>query len=598
MTGIFSDLADLWNPARDYSKRPIDWSTEKASESLWSAQRDIMQSLADNRYTAVHAAHGLGKSKIASLAMGWWIDSHPIGEAFVISTAPTAAQVASILWRELTRLHEKAELPGRITRAGFPHWFIGNKEVGYGRKPADYQESAFQGIHDRYVLVVIDEACGVVQHIFDAIDALATNPYARVLAIGNPDDPGSHFAKICQPNTDWNVLHLDALRSPNFSKAQIIGHKSAGFGYQNPRYPLTWALMRAENIPFSTEEIPEYMVDLLTGPLWVEERIRTWAGFTKTAFLDYLPDELENLVRRRTTQSPIFQAKVRGVFPTESNTGVIPLGWVQLAVNRWNDLYGNPDDKSPASLRAIEPGRMVLGVDVAHGGEDETVFAHRYGNIVEKLTKYRIADTMEIADNVSSFMHVPGAVAVVDVIGVGAGVFDALRRYKTDGLIQGNPVAFNASAQSGRKDLLGQFTFRNDRSAAWWHMRELLDPSRGSNIALPDDERLIQELVTVQYKHNVGGVIQVEGKDEIKKRIGRSTDSADSVIQSFWVNGQPFNFEPIEWGQGRGPAPIKYGGYDPFTDEDFAVRAGTGTGSNFRPERGMGIGGGKEWWES
>ena len=47
--------------------------------------------------------------------------------------------------------------------------------VAYGRKPADYDPAAFQGIHARYVLVIIDEAGGVPKSIFDAVDALATN---------------------------------------------------------------------------------------------------------------------------------------------------------------------------------------------------------------------------------------------------------------------------------------------------------------------------------------------------------------------------------------------------------------------------------------
>lgn len=598
MGSVFGELAELWNPERDYMRRPANWCRDVGKSHLWSAQEEIVQSVVDNRYTAVHAAHGLGKSAIAARIMGWWIDSHPVGETFVISTAPTAAQVASILWRELARLHEKAKLPGRITRAGFPHWFIGNTEVGYGRKPADYQESAFQGIHDKYVLVIIDEACGVVQHIFEAINALATNEYARVVAIGNPDDPGSHFATVCKPDSDWNVIHLDALRSPNFTKAAVIGHKSKGYGYANPRFPLTWALMRAEGIPFSTEPIPEYLVDLITGPLWTEERIRDWGGFTQTSHLQYSFDELATVVQRRCASSPIFMSKVRGIFPNESNTGIIPLGWVQMAVNRWKDIFEDYNGKREVSLLAHEPGQRVVGIDVAHGGKDETVFAIRYGNILHELHKYRVADTMEIADNASGFLQEPGSMAVVDVIGIGAGVYDALRRYKSDGLIVGQPLAFNAATQSNRKDLLGQFRFRNDRAAAWWHMREMLDPSRGSKVALPPDDRLIQELVTVQYKHNVGGIIQVESKDEIRKRLGRSTDTADAVIQSFWISGQPMDIQAIEWGAGSRSGVVQYQGYNPFTDEDFAVTPGFGSGSQFEPAHGMGRGSGNpEWWE-
>lgn len=597
MTSPFIQLAELWNPEKSYLQRPVEWCADVTDDYLWHSQREIFKSIVDNRYTAVHAAHGLGKSALAARAIAWWIATHPPGDAFVVSTAPSAAQVSAILWRELSRLHTKAKLVGRVLRAGYPQWFIGSQLVGYGRKPADYEESAFQGIHERYVLIVIDEACGVVKHLFDAVDALATNEHARVLAIGNPDDPGSHFASVCKPDSDWKVFHLDALRSPNFTKENVIGHKSDGYGYANPKYPLVWALMRAENIPFSTEKIPYHLVDLLTGPLWVEERIRRWAGFTKTSHLDYAPDELEVMVRRRCAASPLFTAKVRGTFPTEGSTGVIPLGWVQQAVNRWRDVYDRYDGKRAISLEAATPGRRVLGVDIARQGEDETVFSIRYGNIVEKLVKFQIADTMEVADNAAAYMHEPGTVAVVDVIGIGAGVYDALRRYKSRGEIIGQPIAFNAAAQSHRTDLLGEFRFRNDRAAAWWHFREMLDPSRGSNVALPDDERLIEELVAVQFKHNVGGIIQIESKDDIKIRLGRSTDSADAVIQSFWVDAAPANFEAVEWGDGRQSGVVPYSGYNPFTDEDLAVRPGIGgTGSDWaRNNYGLFTPGNSDW---
>jgi hypothetical protein len=80
--------------------------------------------------------------------------------------------------------HRKAGLPGRITLDA--KWYIGNELVAYGRTPADYDPAAFQGIHARYVLVIIDEAGGLPKSIFDAVDALATNVDARVVAVGNP----------------------------------------------------------------------------------------------------------------------------------------------------------------------------------------------------------------------------------------------------------------------------------------------------------------------------------------------------------------------------------------------------------------------------
>lgn len=525
---VFSRVADAWDDAKGYLKRPVEWIQDKAKAHPWSIQREICESVRDNRYTAVPSCHGVGKSWTAAAIIAWWIDSHPQGSAFVVSTAPSAAQVSAVMWREVAKLHRKAGLAGRITSAGYPMWKIGPELVGYGRKPADYEESAFQGIHARYVLIVIDEACGVVEHLFNAIDSLATNENARVLAIGNPDDPSSHFAKICQPDSLWNVIQIDALRTAGMTREKVIGPDP-----KRPLYPLTAQLMRAERISFSTEVIPAELYSDLTGPLWVEERIRNWAGVGQSEIGVIADDALI----RRCAASAIFMAKARGVFPTTSNTGVIPLGWVQLAFNRWQDWQ---DAGCPGV-----PGRVVVGVDVARGiGEgDESALAVRQGNVVRSIETFKSDDTVETAERAARYLTVPQCMAVVDVIGIGAGVYDTLRRWSADpahAVISEN-IEFNASAQSGRTDLLGSFVFRNDRAAAWWNFRELLDPSRGSKIALPPDERLMQELTAPGYDHYVGGRLKVEEKPEIRKRIGRSTDRADAVIQSFWVQGMAYD---------------------------------------------------------
>jgi len=125
-------------------------------EFWWSGQREIAGMVVRNRYSAIKASHDVSKSHTVSRLACWWIDVHPPGEAFVVTTAPTTAQVEAILWRYIGAAHRKAGLPGRISFDA--KWYIGQELVGYGRKPADYDQAAFQGIHARYVLVIIDEA--------------------------------------------------------------------------------------------------------------------------------------------------------------------------------------------------------------------------------------------------------------------------------------------------------------------------------------------------------------------------------------------------------------------------------------------------------
>jgi hypothetical protein len=546
-----------WGKADNvYQADPVLW-IRKNGEEVWSQQRHIMESVRDNRYTAVHSAHDLGKSFIASRIIAWWIDTHPPGTAFVVSTAPSAAQVSAIMWREVGKIHKAAGLPGRINRAGYPQWYLEGELVGYGRKPADYEQSAFQGIHAEFVLVVIDEACGVSQHLYDAVDSLATNENARVLAIGNPDDPASHFAHVCQPDSGWEVIHLDGLRSPNITEERVIGPDPT-----NPKYPLLAALMEAEGIPYSTEKVPKAMRPMLINEQWIEERIQRWANVGPSMLANLPWPVLCEKVRTSCEGSNLFTAKVRGIFPTSASEGVIPLGWVQRAVERWRDLQGatNPSEV------AATPGDFVLGVDVARTGDDETCFAHRYGSYVTKIEHFRITDTMEVADRAATYLYEPRSMCVVDVIGIGAGVYDALRRFKSQAIIVGTPVPFNAAGQTNRRDRLGQFRFLNDRAAAWWNLREMLDPSRGSNLALPDDETMIEELVSPKWVHHVGGKIKVESKEDIKRRIGRSTDAADALIAAFWVSGDHHQEPFVPWAKGSRPSPggavIPYGEFE------------------------------------
>jgi hypothetical protein len=554
-------LAALDQNSEVFLRDPVAW-VRSNGEEVWSKQAEILESVRDNRYTAVHSAHDMGKSFIASRAIAWWIATHPPGTAFVVSTAPSAAQVAAIMWREVGKIHRSAGLIGKINRAGYPQWFIDGELVGYGRKPADYEDSAFQGIHAEHILVVIDEACGVSQSIYDAVDSLATNEDARVLAIGNPDDATSHFRKVCEPDSGWNVIHLDALRSPNMTHERVIGDDP-----ENPHYPLVAALMEAEGVPFSQEPVSDFMRKMLVNEMWVEERIERWANVTKRTAEHTLhqdgPAALKQRLLTATEGSPLFTAKVRGIFPTSSSEGVIPLGWVQRAIDRWRDERVHPR----------EPGDYVLGIDVARSGDDQTAFAHRYGSLVTKIERMRIADTTVIADRAAAYLHEPRCSACVDVIGIGSGVFDLLRRYKTSGTIVGTAYGFNAAAQSHRRDKLGQFRFLNDRAAAWWNMRELLDPAFGSNIALPDDEALIEELVAPKFDFNAGGTLKVESKDDIKKRLGRSTDTADAVIAAFWIGGSHPPVEALKYESRptRGGV-VRYEGFESWLEDTLGTQ--------------------------
>jgi hypothetical protein len=224
----------------------------------------------------------------------------------------------------------------------------------------------------------------------------------------------------------------------------------------------------------------------------------------------------EQRARQWGETSALYKNRVLGEFAVGDEDGCIPLPWVELANARWEELQG--DGWGPATS---------IGVDVARSGRDKTCLAIRNGNAISELRTFAHGDTMQTTGRVAALLRAhPNATASVDIIGIGAGVFDSLRE---QGL---KPSAFNASAKADGKDRSGELGFLNLRAEAWWHLREELDPAFGATLALPPDDQLIADLVTPHYTETSRGLIQIEGKDEIRKRLGRSTDSADAVVMA------------------------------------------------------------------
>lgn len=193
---------------------------------------------------------------------------------------------------------------------------------------------------------------------------------------------------------------------------------------------------------------------------------------------------------------------------------VIPAAWVDAAIARGR---ATPRPSVPMD---------GMGVDVARGGRDQTIIARRHGAWYDQLLAYPGATTPS-GPAVAALVVAarPGQATVgVDVIGVGAAAFDAL---PPD--LESVAVNVASAAPDGATDRSGQLTFGNYRAYLWWRTREALDPDTGDGLALPDDEQLRQELCAPRFFVR-SGKVWVESKDDVIKRIGRSTDRADAVM--------------------------------------------------------------------
>jgi hypothetical protein len=328
---------------RRWALHPGRWVRERLGQTVWSKQSEIMASVRDHRKTAVRSGHGVGKSHTASLIACWWLDTRPPGQAFVVTTAPTGAQVKAILWRYIRRNHKRGKLPGRVNMT---EWLIDDELVAIGRKPADHDEAAFQGIHARYVLVIIDEACGVPEQLWIAADALATNIDCRLVAIGNPDNPASHFRKVCAPGSGWHAIGISAFDSPNLTG----------------------------------EEVPEQVALSLVSREWVEEKRREWGEdnplYRSKVLGEFSPDSPYQVVRqsdvaacRIDLETPYAEAELTPVeLGVDVGGGgdetVIRERRGRVAGREWREHTDRPEVIAPLVLRAIrESGAARVKVD-------------------------------------------------------------------------------------------------------------------------------------------------------------------------------------------------------------------------------------------
>ena len=191
----------------------------------------------------------------------------------------------------------------------------------------------------------------------------------------------------------------------------------------------------------------------------------------------------------------------------------------------------------PASLAHDQLNVTHVGFDIARFGGDVTVFAPRSANVVYECIEKGSQDTMETAGDIVAFQrNNQGSIGIIDIIGLGAGVYDRCQEvYEEQDWANVDMIfPFIASMRTEWTDTSEQLQFRDSRSAAWWNMRQLLDPAYESKIILPDDRELRAELVAPGYTSLSDGRIKVEPKEDIRTRLGRSTNRADAVIMSFW----------------------------------------------------------------
>lgn len=452
---------------RNYKKDPTRWARERAGVELWSKQQHIIESVRDHPQTAVHSCHAIGKSFVAATTVAWWLDVHPVGEAFVVTTAPTDKQVKAVLWREINRLHTRAGLAGRTNLS---EWYIGKELVAFGRKPADQDPTAFQGIHARYVLLVLDEACGIPKDLWDAGSSIVSNEHSRTLAIGNPDDPFGEFAANCRPGNGWNIIHVGYRHTPNFTG----------------------------------EPVAEIVRDSLIAPRWVEERAKKWGR-----------------------GSAIFTSKCEGNFPLEGTSGTIPYAWVTAC--RTLDLPESPGEVVEAGIDVGAGGdRTVIRERRGLRAGRESVFVdadpmRTIGRLIKKINEWGV--TRVKVDNIGIGWALTGRLRELSSVHNphGALVGDTSHSAEVVGVNFG---------EKPRESNLRKFL--NRRAEVYWEVGRERSRLRQWDLAEVDDDVVAELTVSTYEVLDSFGKIKIEPKDKIIERLGESPDRAEALLLAFY----------------------------------------------------------------
>ena len=229
---------------------------------------------------------------------------------------------------------------------------------------------------------------------------------------------------------------------------------------------------------------------------------------------------VEDIRKEAGEDSLIYRSLVLAEFPEDDPQGLIPLSWVEAAEQRWADIQSQPGE-------VVVEGTEIVGCDP---GKSETgdarAIVRRRGNVVLDLELAHGLSTMETAGRLKAEADA-GAIVCLDVIGIGTGIYDRLEEQDVD------VVGVNFAEHSDAKDSTGLYGMLNKRAQYWWAMREALDPNGAIRLAIPPNNKLRYDLTAPRWWPTSAGKIQIEKKEDIRKRLGRSPDLGDALACTF-----------------------------------------------------------------
>ncbi|MFP4457565.1 MAG: hypothetical protein ACLFPS_07890 [Clostridia bacterium] len=466
---------DFLKIVKTSKKHPVFFVENVLGDKLWKKQKQILNTV-QNHNVSVASCHGAGKSFTASRVVIHAMSVMPGTQ--IITTAPTNRQVKKVLWKEIRTGYKRSNFPlgGKMLTQ---EWQIDDDWFALGFATSD--TDSFQGFHGKRVLVVADEAAGVDETIFNGIDGITSGANSRILYIGNPTSRAGRFYQSHSSSDQFKKFNISAFDTPNFTDFNITLEDIATGKW-------------VDKVPDNQNDLP---YPQLVTPQWVADRYETWG-----------------------VDSALWQAKVMGKFPQDEEYTIVPVYiWKQAQV---------PED-AVIGIDDIEDVR--IGIDVARFGSDQTSLSITIKDRLVSVETIQDMDTTEVskwADRIirkrfNRFKRWKQVHINIDAIGVGAGVADQLKNnYGYE-----NAYGFKVSEKAVNYD-----KYLNKRAEMYWQFRQGLKD--GTFEIGVHDEEIENQMTAIKYEFSSNGLLKVESKKKIKKRIGESPDTADSICMAFY----------------------------------------------------------------
>ena len=199
--------------------------------------------------------------------------------------------------------------------------------------------------------------------------------------------------------------------------------------------------------------------------------------------------------------------------------------WLGEPVAQGNTKLISAKDVREAMINKLltSTSPLIIGVDVARYGDDNTVFCYRRGRLCVKIVSYHGLSVVDVANRVTAdIKDMKPARVFIDIGGVGGGVYDLLSDRGFSKIVRG--INFGSKATLSDR-------YFNKRAEMWGEANEWL--KQELPVQIPNDDILFDDLTSVNKKFDSRGRLQLESKDDVKKRIGRSPDKADAFVLTF-----------------------------------------------------------------